>query len=353
MKKIAFVFIINLLLFSCSKEVYKPTTSYKTIQNTNSDTLHNFSIPAFPASVIHVLHREYVLDNPELELTSELMDEAYVSHMENRLQELYPGEAYTGMLEYTDDILSSVISNLGSYVDSVDAYDVDTIPNFWSEKNDMNLDSTESEDWVAFDALAAKFPEEPATLQEILSLDSTLSHSGKTQLNGCQFAYAYVLSSYATPWAAFRVYQSGERAKSQEKLHYNNINGVDTEGDAYRHIVWNMLMRRYVGNVIAWTTSGVNEICGNNSCSSRQMDFHNNYIGRVTKYELFRDRNNTGNWAWETWCNNAYTWVSNSNNNVDKSLVWRNSSGAEILNCNQIQSNRSTTSQYMYITLVD
>jgi hypothetical protein len=57
--------------------------------------------------------------------------------------------------------------------------------------------------------------------------------------------------------------------------------------------------------------------------------------------------------AWETWCNNAYTWVSNSNNNVDKSLVWRNSSGAEILNCNQIQSNRSTTSQYMYITLVD
>ena len=44
---------------------------------------------------------------------------------------------------------------------------------------------------------------------------------------------------------------------------------------------------------------------------------------------------------------------TNSNNNVDKSLVRRNSSGAEILNCNQIQSNRSTTSQYMYITLVD
>lgn len=346
MKKIPILLLVVIFGSSCSKEL---TSNYKTIQNTNTDTLQFVSIPTFPASVVHVLHREYVLANPDVELTSELMNQDYKDHMETRLYQLFPDAAFSGLMDYTDGILGPIIEGFGSYEDSIDIYDSDTIPNFYSEQSGMNLDSTESYEWMAFDSLAIRWPNNPATLSEILSLDSTMAYN-KTQVNWCNVGYAYFLSRIASPWAAFRVWQSIQRAYDRESLYYGGNTG-NTEGDAYRHIVWNLLMRRYVGNTIAWATSGANELCGGNNCAGSQMDFHNNYIGRIVKYEAFRDRWNTSPWAWQTWCDNAYVWVHNSSNGIYKGGYWTNAGGTPIISCSAIRTDQKNTSDNKYIYL--
>lgn len=323
--------------------------------DTNSDTIQFLDVPTFPASVIHVLHREFVISNPDVILTSELLDSNYISHMENRLIQLYPNVAFIGMLNFTDGKLQPIINDLPSYIDTVDVIDMDTIPSLFSEKRELNMDSIESFEWQAFEALAQKYSSSPATLDEILETDSTLfASSGKTNINWCKITYAYYLSAIATPWASFRVWQSGRRAERMEKKpDYYGSYGTDNKSDAFRHITWNVLMRRYVGNTIAYLTAGANEVCGSNKCSSKQMDFHNNYIGRVSKYSLFRDKQNTKRWQWKKWCENVRTFVNDSNNAVyvGDGRWWDNTNKSETKTCKQIRKDRKTISDYKYIYL--
>ena len=152
--------------------------------DTNFDTIQFLDIPTFPASVIHVLHREFVISNPDVILTSELLDSNYISHMENRLIQLYPNVAFIGMLYFTDGKLQPIINDLPSYIDTVDVIDMDTIPSLFSEKRELNMDSIESFEWQSFEVLAQKYSSSPATLDEILETDSTLfASSGKTNVN--------------------------------------------------------------------------------------------------------------------------------------------------------------------------
>ena len=45
------------------------------------------------------------------------------------------------------------------------------------------------------------------------------------------------------------------------------------------------------------------------NAAQKQKDFHNNYVGRVSKYSLFRDKQNTKRWQWKKWCENVRTFV--------------------------------------------
>jgi len=146
----------------------------------------------------------------------------------------------------------------------------------------------------------------------------------------------------------------GRRAERMEKKQdYYGGYGTDNKSDAFRHITWNVLMRRYVGNTIAYLTAGANEVCGSNKCSSKQMDFHNNYVGRVSKYSVFRDKPNTKKWQWKKWCENVRTFVNDSNNAVyvGNGRWWDNLNELETKTCKQIRKDRNTISDYKYIYL--
>jgi hypothetical protein len=318
--------------------------------DTYSDTLQMSGLPSFPASVIHVIHREYILSHPGIVLKSELLDPDYVNHMETRLIQMFPLTAFSGMMDSADYIINNVIASLPTYTDSVEYIEADTIPNYFSEIQHMNLDSIEQLEWRMFDSLAVMYPSNPAELSQILELDSLLG-SNKTEINWCKVYYGMFLTSVTNPWVAFRVWQSGKRANSRE-FHYYGGNYTDTKSDAYRHITWNMLMRRYTGITVAFVTSAANEFCGNNRCCSKQMDFHNNYVGRQSKYWTFRDITGTNPWAWKKWSANVYDYVQNSSNEyfVGGNIWVDNSSDSEILECTQIKTYRKNIiPKYKYI----
>ena len=111
-------------------------------------------------------------------------------------------------------------------------------------------------------------------------------------------------------------------------------------------------MRRYTGITVAFVTSAANEFCGNNRCCSKQMDFHNNYVGRQSKYWTFRDITGTNPWAWKKWSANVYDYVQNSSNEyfVGGNIWVDNSSDSEILECTQIKTYRKNIiPKYKYI----
>ena len=113
MNKIKFslvcLFLVGILTSSCEKQkVNNPEFAI----DTYSDTLQMSGLPSFPASVIHVIHREYILSHPGIVLKSELLDPDYVNHMETRLIQMFPLTAFSGMMDSADYIINNVIASL-------------------------------------------------------------------------------------------------------------------------------------------------------------------------------------------------------------------------------------------------
>jgi hypothetical protein len=57
-----------------------------------------------------------------------------------------------------------------------------------------------------------------------------------------------------------------------------------------------MQMRRHLTSFIAKQIADSHESTGGNTIADREMDLHNNDIGRSIKYENFR-----GHWLWDRW----------------------------------------------------
>jgi hypothetical protein len=84
---------------------------------------------------------------------------------------------------------------------------------------------------------------------------------------------------------------AGSGAKAASKDFYPLLDGADTRRDAYRHILWNSLLAQYyftisskaprIGFAKLVTDAREEGLCANsNAIDSREMDYHNNFIGR-------------------------------------------------------------------------
>ncbi len=106
------------------------------------------------------------------------------------------------------------------------------------------------------------------------------------------------IGSSALSAAAY--YQASTEAQSISTAQYPNLSGTDTKRDAFRHIIWSALLCRYYYTVsskapklrFAKAVGDANEICGENDDDGKEMDYHNNYMGRElynanTPYETF------------------------------------------------------------------
>ena len=98
--------------------------------------------------------------------------------------------------------------------------------------------------------------------------------------------FNYTLSAIALGIAS-------DQANTTSNNYYTNINGIsvgegNTIRDAYRHITWCALLAQHYYAIaskhkrlkFSEAISYANEVCGNNAVDSRQMDYHNNEIGR-------------------------------------------------------------------------
>lgn len=80
------------------------------------------------------------------------------------------------------------------------------------------------------------------------------------------------------------------QARNISKKFFDSSEGgsADTRQDAFRHIIWNAFLANYYpslsrksrGTNFALKIANANEECGGNEIDSREMDYHNNHIGR-------------------------------------------------------------------------
>ena len=92
-----------------------------------------------------------------------------------------------------------------------------------------------------------------------------------------------------------RILFSKLRAESASASYCPGLDPGDTRRDAFRHVYVNVMLRRYCSGPIAKIVMDVNE-WGNGVWGARMMDYHNNTLGRETRYEHFR-----GHWFWDRW----------------------------------------------------
>ena len=95
-------------------------------------------------------------------------------------------------------------------------------------------------------------------------------------------------------WKAYRVDQSVRRARQKSAEHYPNLAYDHTKRDAHRHILWSMMLRRWVGRALAKEMTDYHE--RDSAGRAHVMDLHNNDIGRSHRYHRFR-----GHYVWDRW----------------------------------------------------
>lgn len=107
----------------------------------------------------------------------------------------------------------------------------------------------------------------------------------------CMITFSF-FAGFGLVRSAIAISVAGKRARTESVSRYSNLgtNGADDRQDAYRHILWNSLLAQNYFTIwsksfrIAFATyvSYLNEnMCGGGNLEdAKEMDFHNNEIGR-------------------------------------------------------------------------
>ena len=145
-------------------------------------------------------------------------------------------------------------------------------------------------------------------LNEAVKLQSSTNKSSKTQKTASGFGDAWcTLTKFQNPWnivvpiatnflfrtgefsyvkAVYSLYVSQADATTFAEQEYGTTS--DNKGDAYKHLMWSSLLAHNYFTVSSKSTrlrfseaiSYAYEDCSINKADAREMDYHNNYIGR-------------------------------------------------------------------------
>jgi hypothetical protein len=133
-------------------------------------------------------------------------------------------------------------------------------------------------------------------------------------------------------WKVWRAYQAGQRARKKSAQFYPGMPEDDTRRDAFRHIFWNMQMRRECNQFWAKKISDLYEehISTGNTHPAHEMDYHNNEIGYDVKYHTFRGHWWRDMWDRTAWANRVRAYVDYEANGVfgNGEFIWEWSSNA-------------------------
>ncbi|MGN0186815.1 MAG: DUF6973 domain-containing protein [Paludibacteraceae bacterium] len=268
-------------------------------------------VSVFAPEALYVITREYELHVPPTQTLADYMDE--------RLMQLYPNEAYRGVSSKLFGLQSmfdfTFQQSLSTNKELVGNQPVDTLHKFVSladEEAFLNLLPAEK---ARFEWLNTLAQDVSLTALSQLVLDSAICDSlgilpGTSWLDDENLLAGVLLPQGA--YLFYRVLQSKSRAELWAQRHYGDRSKDGKKGDAFKHLLVNVLLRRYVTEAATtlimdafWETRGANAPC------DKYMDLHNNYTGRHVHYHDFvRDTPND----WETWARRVLLFVEDDDN---------------------------------------
>ncbi len=293
-------------------------------------------IPAFSGEVLYLFGREYVAIYDSLSSKFNHPNSARIresqltmdQYVENRLREWYPEVAYSGMVRkwYL----------LALQIADVPAAEIRLFVNREFRKQhaqgNFHHSFTDAEE-SAFLQLTVEeqayfnYLNQLATSHDFAQPESLLHASYATEREQSRaftpdihesFDRENVLTSLMLaggPYALYRVLLSKQRAEKQAKAYYGADTNAGKQGDAFKHMYVNVLLRAYTSKEIAkfvmddvWERWHVNAVC------DRYMDLHNNQIGRTLRYWDFHQ--NTDDWT--EWAENVHLFVQDSTHSAFK-----------------------------------
>jgi hypothetical protein len=146
-----------------------------------------------------------------------------------------------------------------------------------------------------------------------------------------------MLSSGSTVF--YRIYLCKRRAEVLAYNYYKCDTKLGKKGDAFKHILVNVLLKHYTSESIAYAVMDLYwENRGNNAPCDTYMDLHNNYVGRIKYYDYFT----MGTDDWEQWGTRIHSFIESPSNSVKK--TW-----TPLVPANEIKKEESLTNKSKYI----
>ncbi len=308
-------------------------TSQPVEQSTTPDTTR---IPSFSGEVLYLFGREYVAIHDSLSPKFNHPSAARVresqltmaEYVENRLREWYPDVAYKGMVSKWHQLALQVaaVSNAevqpfvnrefgklsikGNFQQSGSDAEESTFLKMTVEErayfNNLNQLAT-SEQFAQPDVIPHASYSTEREQSRAFTPDIHDSFERENMLTSLMLA--------GGPYALYRVLLSKQRAEKQAKVYYGADTNAGKQGDAFKHMLVNVLLRAYTSEEIAtFVMDDVWEQVHTNAPCDRYMDLHNNQIGRTLRYWDFHQ--NTDDWT--EWGKNVYLFVQDSTHSAFK-----------------------------------
>ena len=337
MKKNIFLLFIIIFITSCrSKQLVQRPTSEEIVPNIAVDTT---KIPLFPSEVIYVLAREYeaIYDNTKQKyhtLKAEKIRKDSIQmgeYLENKLIQLYPNLAYKGMIKKLTYISQSIIPPKRKIDFSQPTIEFnfneenssEKFHNYTSDDDEikfMKMTDEEIKIYRKLNTLADDSIFFSSSNLEEMSISDSNFHIDKQLLSD---SIPFFLKENLTiPLIFFGggsyIFYRKARAEYFSEYLYPAKTKYGMQGDAFRHIFVNVMLKRYTSEALAWLIMDIYwEKVGNNAPCDLLMDLHNNNVGRSTQYKNFR-----GNslYDWMQWANNIKHFI----NDTTKNSVYKN-----------------------------
>lgn len=327
---------VAILLSSCAAR--KAVTPVEQPTPLQVDTTR---IPLFSPEVLYVIAREY-------ELRSDTAEETLADYADDRLMQLYPHEAYRGVSAklFGPFVVENRPFNrqisMGMEYNFV--AENDTLHPFISQTDEAEFMALSADEKAHFDFLnALAHGTAPITLEQLAVADSIGRDSlgvlpGASWLDNENSFLAGLLPNGA--FLFYRTLQSKSRAELLAQRYYGEKTKNGHRGDAFKHLLVNVLLHRYLGEAAAtlimdvyWEGQGTNAPC------DKYMDLHNNYVGRHARYHAFVD----GGTDWESWARRVLVFIEDETNAVYQD--WNKS--MTIMQIRQSEQNTDKT-KYIY-----
>lgn len=322
-------------------------------------------LPSFSSEVLYVLGREweaiydstsqkfYTPQAEALRADSIAIDE----YLERRLIQLYPEKAYSGYINKVEKVVQSLLSQTESYshIANFSRAELNFISNdaFATSPSEHNTIATSAAD-IPFATMAPATPNEQQQWEELNHIAQSADWANREALDSLEidwFEDENLLISmmiWRGPRFFYRIIQSKARAEKMAAYYYGDQTNSGMQGDAFRHIYVNVLLRSYVGEWVSkvvmdifWETVKPNAPC------DRYMDLHNNLLGRQIRYHEFvqTDTENQCQQVrnWLQWAEQVQQFVQDSINS--HSPTWDKETPTFIV---QPEADKIPQSQYIY-----
>lgn len=312
-------------------------------------------LPIFPFEALYVVAKEYELFESGLSAKTTYKGvpmSAYTKgeYMELRLIDLFPNEAYEGMVAESQSFYDNACALYNDYLNQdyewSKARNDSTIA--WNEEHPyvsdddeilfMQMTDSEVEVMHYYNQIAAN--EQFASLKDVYSATGTQSNFKAASYGVLTFGcVAIALGSYTF----LRALNCSSRTYERVEYYYGETNTGEVS-DAFKHITVSVLLRRYLTKPMAYLIMDVfYETMHPTPINRSTMDKHNNVIGRNTKYSLFRGAFFADMFNWKLWVSRVKTFVDDSENGVF--VNWDDSTDESIVRADEQAISRN---KYIY-----